>query len=123
MAYYKTEQTDNGYRVVMTDYEGDFYVLETFPDKKQARDVELLLSMVESVWCYGGNKDTNRYIEKYCTDRAFSYGVMREYADTEKGFYLAMTGAHNPNSHGHADLGNIFVFSDGQPIFIDAGTG
>ena len=50
-------------------------------------------------------------------------GVMREYADTEKGFYLAMTGAHNPNSHGHADLGNIFVFSDGQPIFIDAGTG
>ena len=50
-------------------------------------------------------------------------GVMREYADTEKGFYLAMTGAHNPNSHGHADLGNVFVFSDGQPIFIDAGTG
>ena len=38
-------------------------------------------------------------------------------------FGLAMTGAHNPNSHGHADLGNIFVFSDGQPIFIDAGTG
>ena len=50
-------------------------------------------------------------------------GVMREYADAEKGFYLAMTGAHNPNSHGHADLGNVFVFSDGKPIFIDAGTG
>lgn len=81
MAYYKTEQTDNGYRVVMTDYEGNFYVLEDFPEKQQANDVERLLSMVESVWCYGGNKDTNRYIEKYCTDRAFSYGVMREYAD------------------------------------------
>ena len=50
-------------------------------------------------------------------------GAMREYADTEKGFYLAMTGAHNPHSHTHADLGNIFVFSDGKPIFIDAGTG
>ena len=50
-------------------------------------------------------------------------GAMREYADTEKGFYIAMTGGHNPNSHTHADLGNIFVFSDGEPIFIDAGTG
>ena len=50
-------------------------------------------------------------------------GIMREYPDADKGFYLAMTGGHNPNSHTHADLGNIFVFSDGEPIFIDAGTG
>ena len=50
-------------------------------------------------------------------------GIMREYPDADKGFYLAMTGGHNPNSHTHADLGNVFVFSDGKPIFIDAGTG
>ena len=50
-------------------------------------------------------------------------GIMREYSDPDKGFYLAMTGGHNPGSHTHADLGNIFVFSDGVPIFIDAGTG
>lgn len=80
MAYYKVEEKDNGYRVVMTDYEGNFYVLETFPDEKQANDVERLLSMVESVWCYGGDKDNNRYIEKYCTDRAFPYDQMKEYA-------------------------------------------
>lgn len=81
MARYKTEQKDNGYRVVMTDYEGNFYAIEEFPDKQQARDVEWLLSMVESVWCYGGDKDKNRYIEEYCTDKALPYGVMREYAD------------------------------------------
>ena len=50
-------------------------------------------------------------------------GAMREYADTDKGFYLAMLGAHNPHSHTHADLGTIWVFHDGKPIFIDAGTG
>lgn len=50
-------------------------------------------------------------------------GIMREYPDADKGFYLAMTGGHNPHSHTHADLGNIFIFSDGEPIFIDAGTG
>ena len=50
-------------------------------------------------------------------------GIMREFPNTDKGFYLAMTGGHNPTSHTHADLGNVFVFSDGQPIFIDAGTG
>lgn len=50
-------------------------------------------------------------------------GILREYPDADKGFYLAMTGGHNPSSHTHADLGNVFVFSDGEPIFIDAGTG
>ena len=50
-------------------------------------------------------------------------GIMREYSDTDKGFYLAMLGAHNPHSHTHADLGNVVVFHDGKPIFIDAGTG
>ena len=50
-------------------------------------------------------------------------GVMREYAATDKGFYLAMLGAHNPHSHTHADLGSVWVFYDGKPIFIDAGTG
>lgn len=97
MAYYKTEQTDNGYRVVMTDYEGNFYALEEFPDKKQARDVESLLSMVESVWCYDGDKDSNRYIKEYCTDKAFSYDKMKQYANEhwyflEDNYYTAPAG-------------------------------
>ena len=50
-------------------------------------------------------------------------GIMREYANTDKGFYLAMLGAHNPHSHTHADLGTIWIFHDGKPVFIDAGTG
>jgi hypothetical protein len=49
--------------------------------------------------------------------------VMREYSDADTGFYLAMLGKHNPHSHTHADLGTVFVFHDGEPIFIDAGTG
>lgn len=50
-------------------------------------------------------------------------GVMREYPNADKGFYLAMLGAHNPHSHTHADLGTVWVFHDGKPVFIDAGTG
>ena len=50
-------------------------------------------------------------------------GIMREYANTDKGFYLAMLGAHNPHAHTHADLGTFWIFHDGEPVFIDAGTG
>ena len=34
-----------------------------------------------------------------------------------------MKGGHNDESHNHNDVGNIIVFADGKPIFIDAGCG
>lgn len=47
----------------------------------------------------------------------------REDPDPQKGLYLALKGGHNAESHNHNDLGNVIVFADGQPIFIDAGSG
>ncbi|MBE6609943.1 MAG: hypothetical protein E7634_04685 [Ruminococcaceae bacterium] len=47
----------------------------------------------------------------------------RENSDPSKGLYLALKGGHNAESHNHNDLGNIIVFADGNPMFIDAGSG
>lgn len=47
----------------------------------------------------------------------------REYAELDRGLYLALKGGHNGESHNHNDLGNLIVFADGKPIFIDAGSG
>lgn len=89
--------------------------------------------------CYSHGDTTYKFFYRLCGEKlcgngnfepatrvyydSLQLGIMREYSDADKGFYLAMTGGHNPTSHTHADLGNIFVFSDGEPIFIDAGTG
>ncbi len=40
---------------------------------------------------------------------------------SSEGFYLAAWGGHNAQSHNHNDVGNILVFADGQPVFVDAG--
>ncbi len=98
---------------------------------KRCRDTEYV--------CRSSEDTTYKFVYRLCGEKlcgngkfepatsvyydSLKLGIMREYADADKGFYLAMTGGHNPNSHTHADLGNIFVFSDGEPIFIDAGTG
>ena len=47
----------------------------------------------------------------------------RETSDPAKGLYLALKGGHNAESHNHNDLGNLIVFADGNPMFIDAGSG
>ena len=47
----------------------------------------------------------------------------RECSDPYKGLYLALKGGHNAESHNHNDIGNVIVFADGNPIFIDAGSG
>lgn len=47
----------------------------------------------------------------------------RESSDTQKGLYVALKGGHNAESHNHNDLGNVIVFADGNPIFVDAGSG
>ena len=47
----------------------------------------------------------------------------RETSDPYKGLYLALKGGNNAESHNHNDLGNVIVFADGNPMFIDAGSG
>jgi len=47
----------------------------------------------------------------------------REYSDTSKGLYVAFKGGTNGEGHNHNDLGTTIVFSDGNPIFLDAGSG
>lgn len=49
--------------------------------------------------------------------------VTREFADTSRGLYLAFKGGHNKESHNHNDVGTFTVFSDGRPVFVDAGSG
>ena len=47
----------------------------------------------------------------------------REGSELAKGLYVALKGGHNAESHNHNDVGNIIVYSDDKPIFIDAGSG
>ncbi len=37
------------------------------------------------------------------------------------GFYVAMKGGHNAESHNHNDIGNFVVYRDGLPLLVDAG--
>lgn len=45
----------------------------------------------------------------------------RSMPGSREGLYLAAWGGHNAQSHNHNDVGNILVFADGQPVFVDAG--
>ena len=49
--------------------------------------------------------------------------AVRECNATDKGLYVAIKGGDNDVSHNHNDLGNVIVFADGKPVFIDAGAG
>jgi hypothetical protein len=42
---------------------------------------------------------------------------------SEKGFFIAIKGGINNESHNHNDAGNFIVYYDGLPLFIDAGVG
>lgn len=42
---------------------------------------------------------------------------------SDKGFYLAVKGGNNDESHNHNDIGNFVVYFDGQPLIIDIGSG
>jgi hypothetical protein len=48
--------------------------------------------------------------------------VSRESRDKE-GFFMAVKGGSNNESHNHNDVGNFVVFYDGLPVLIDAGVG
>ncbi len=44
-------------------------------------------------------------------------------AGTNAGFFLAVKGGHNAESHNHNDVGNVVVYRDGLPVLVDAGVG
>jgi hypothetical protein len=48
---------------------------------------------------------------------------IRQGTDTGDGFYLAVNGGYNAESHNHNDVGNFLVFLDGEPLLIDTGVG
>lgn len=76
----KVIETDDGkHRVVVSDYDGNFYEIDVFDSPYVARAVCSLVSMVVSVWCYGGNLD-NHYIDERCRGQALSYKQMMRYA-------------------------------------------
>jgi hypothetical protein len=47
--------------------------------------------------------------------------IARSRAGSSSGLYVAAWGAHNAQSHNHNDVGNVLVFMDGKPVFIDPG--
>ncbi|NKB68142.1 MAG: hypothetical protein GKR89_13855 [Candidatus Latescibacteria bacterium] len=45
----------------------------------------------------------------------------RDRAGSSDGFYVAMKGGHNSESHNHNDVGHYIVYMDGEPVIVDAG--
>ena len=41
--------------------------------------------------------------------------------DIKSGIFIAAKGGHNSESHNHNDVGHFILYSDGQPVIIDAG--
>lgn len=49
--------------------------------------------------------------------------IARDKAGTTDGFFMAVKGGHNDESHNHNDIGNFVVYYDGLPLIIDVGSG
>ncbi len=49
--------------------------------------------------------------------------IERECEDPERGFFLAIKGGSNGESHNHNDVGSFVVYYDGKPVLIDVGVG
>lgn len=49
--------------------------------------------------------------------------IARDKAGTTDGFFMAIKGGHNEESHNHNDIGNFVVYYDGLPLIIDVGSG
>ena len=45
------------------------------------------------------------------------------YMRNDSGWFLAMKGGHNNESHNHNDIGTFTLYLDGVPMFVDAGVG
>ncbi len=49
--------------------------------------------------------------------------MTREKHASREGFYLAVKGGHNDESHNHNDIGSFMVYHNGHPVIVDAGVG
>lgn len=49
--------------------------------------------------------------------------VTRDKAHSTDGYFMAVKGGHNAESHNHNDIGNFVVYYDGLPLLIDVGSG
>jgi hypothetical protein len=47
--------------------------------------------------------------------------VARDKGGSSDGFFVAIKGGHNAESHNHNDVGNLVVYIDGNPVLVDAG--
>jgi len=47
--------------------------------------------------------------------------VARDRDGSFDGFFVAMKGGHNAESHNHNDVGNFVIYIDGKPVLVDAG--
>lgn len=47
--------------------------------------------------------------------------VARDAEGSSDGFFLAVKGGHNAESHNHNDVGSFVVYLDGKPVLVDAG--
>jgi hypothetical protein len=47
--------------------------------------------------------------------------VARDKGGLSDGFFVAVKGGHNAESHNHNDVGNLVVYIDGNPVLVDAG--
>jgi hypothetical protein len=45
------------------------------------------------------------------------------YMRNDDGWFVAMKGGHNNESHNHNDIGTFTLYADGVPMFVDAGVG
>lgn len=45
----------------------------------------------------------------------------RDRAGSDAGFFVAVKGGHNAESHNHNDVGSCIVYVDGRPVLVDAG--
>jgi len=49
--------------------------------------------------------------------------MAREKDGSTDGLYLAAKGGHNGEGHSHNDIGSFVLYSDGEPVIIDLGSG
>lgn len=47
--------------------------------------------------------------------------IARDDEGSNRGYYLAVKGGHNDESHNHNDVGHYIIYMNGRPLIVDAG--
>ena len=72
------------------------------------------------------NSVADKHIYEYPTQTWFEgIEVMtaRESSKDHSGFFFAMKGGHNRESHNHNDVGHFLIYDNGEPLIVDIGVG